>query len=793
MKISLSPNQFFDLVGAPLGAGRLSVLLHGSDTPADVFFMNGENFVRAPNPLTLDDAGEQPSTLFMEASIYDIRVEKRVGDGTYEFVTDFQFGFRVPDVHNDTVVYGIDGLRHANPELGTVTVVGYDGDVDCGARTYIWDPSCTDSEDGGTVIAGEDDSGEVENGRWILLSDLRYMPCTYFGVKPGHEANMSALLSYLPSVGQWGIYMPPVPRFVTGDYTTPGTLSTTRTLAFDPGARFLAASFTCRSAEVTPGVSYVADFTFTDQHVAESSWFRTVRGFWGCNAFELHQSRTNYFEDNSMGNLPLTVQNSRITGRPFTMAGTGQLQFVTCEVEDRALSTLWYTRFTGMPFSDRWFADSSWDFGVSSAHRQVVPDGANHLSVSNFLSADLFMKLCAVDGVEEIELEGREVTDITTGMPFKSVSGGVIHSLYVVRDMELDRCRIGSLYLEAPSATLEMVRCAVTVKTGSIGILEAKDSDITVECRIDPSNTLVEACNCRLEMVAGSISRDAANHDESGGTRLYRCVVKGGTVDNDGLVIHSCEITDTAVRVIPTGSGTSYSVECDICGNMFRGGSFLAFVTSLDGSHGASVYECSIKRLVINGNSFDTDGKGVRMPFWAEDGEHRFMGAVTDQVTPINHLDPGSVTWTHFSYCGNSGKCPMPFGTPCKADGGAAIYLKDWHNYPYDMAVNDACTEVEVFALPAIANYLKDPLPDPVDHGAFYTASTFSATIPYRGKALVAQDVGGATYIMDFPRHAYVPSCAVDKSRPNDMFSCYVAGIGQTAFVEGISPIGAQP
>ena len=57
MKISLSQNQWFDGQGYPLVSGRISVYLHGSDTLAEIYTLEGENYVRAANPVILDNDG----------------------------------------------------------------------------------------------------------------------------------------------------------------------------------------------------------------------------------------------------------------------------------------------------------------------------------------------------------------------------------------------------------------------------------------------------------------------------------------------------------------------------------------------------------------------------------------------------------------------------------------------------------------------------------------------------------------------------------------------------------------
>ena len=187
MKIALSTNQFFDDEGRPLVNGRVSVHLHASDVLVDVYTLSGHGYVQAENPFITADDGRIPS-LFFDATVVDVWVEKQVGDGIFELLDTYQDGFEMPSVKNDTVVYGVSALQDVNPSVGAVSVVGYDDDVDAPQRTYIWVPDCSEPADSGVVV----DSNSGQSGRWVLLWECDTLPSSVYGIVPGtNEANIA--------------------------------------------------------------------------------------------------------------------------------------------------------------------------------------------------------------------------------------------------------------------------------------------------------------------------------------------------------------------------------------------------------------------------------------------------------------------------------------------------------------------------------------------------------------------------------------------------------------------------
>lgn len=789
MKISLSPIQYFDLAGVPLASGRLKVYLHGSDTLATTYTMDGNDFVEAENPLTLDNAGEMPETLFMEVAIYDISVEKYV-DGVYEKISDFQFGFVMPDVKNDTIIHGIDGLANANPSLGSVTVVGYNTETDCGARTYIWDANCTDPADGGAII----ESDTTQNGRWILLSDLREMPCTYYGITPGDEANISAFLTYQPIIGTYGVYMPPIPRFLKGTYTSTGFFTVTKTLSFDPGATFVSATFNCANVEIaTPVSNYVADFSFTRQSYAESGWFRSVESFWYCGAKHLHQSSANHFANTDHTTM-ISIANAHISGNPVTMVGNGTLRFVNCRIEDRSLSTNWRVYFESMFITDRWFADGNWDIGDYRYHRQHASLTDNVVYLSNFSDANVYTLWMAAYGQTSLDLQGRAISTITASMPFTSISNGVVNEAHFTHDITMYNVTINNLYMESKVAKLIGYRCNIALKDSRVGLLSLTESQFTNYVDVNTFDTQINMSDTHIDLTNGSFTREAGDRWQGTGVVLADCYVTGGIVHDTVADISGTRFTNTRVVIVPGGSEGGGYLVLRFVGNTLNGASQLAITTSLDGQSDAGCYECEVSLFEVRDNTFNTSMAGVTMPYWAEDMEHRFIqGVTTFNPSTGDATNIASTSYrSTYIYSNNYGNCPKQVGDVCPESTLSATsvaIISPWGTGSMaQLNVTSVAPFDSVFALPAIYNGSKAVVPDPT--GTTIPISTgLAVVVPYKYKALSTTNQNGGNCV-DFPLSAYVCLCALDKSLPNDMFSVRLCGYNETAQFFGINPIG---
>lgn len=792
MKISLAPQQYFDLDGKPLVAGRLKIHLHSSDTLADTFILSGNDFVQGPNPVILDNAGEQQNTIFMEAAIYDIEVEK-LDNGQYAKISDFQFGFIMPSAKNDTIVEGIAGLEQANPELGFVTVVGYDSNVYAGQRTYIWDAQCTEDADGGCIIA----SDVSDHGRWLLLSDMREMPSTYYGVEAGRESNISAFLTYLPVVGTYGIYMPPVPRFVTGTYTSDGIISTTKTISFDQGAKFTSLTFNCNSAEITDPVNdYVADFQFAHQAYAESSWFRTAKKFWACGAAELHQSRVNHFVDNSLGSGQIGVANCRISGRPMTLSGTGALLITHCDIADRAISTDWYCVFQDMALTDRWFNDSNYNIGQSVSYRQYASTNANNvLDLSNFSNANVYVLWAAAWGMTSLNLSNRVIGTVEASMPFTTISNAVISEAHFGKSTTLINVSSPDLNFEDSAIDIVTKDCNGTVNTANCNSWTDSDSSFVLGCDVDVSVTAVNWNGTGVDMNTHRIGRASDDLQFQKGLTLWGCSISNGIIASSNPVVIDCNIANTPVYVYPyswfDNLQQSWAMSMEFRGNRFNGNSGIIIGANNGLSdHLGDVYECKVNSLAITDNVFNTNSMGVTCPFWSGNGlAYRFICGMTSYEC----LDPGvhaDYFPTTYEYCRNSGVCPKAYASPTGTGNPILVRVEGWGT-PSDESVftfQSGVTPEYVFALPALANPNKEIMPNPTFDSVYYVDKR-TVTVPYRAKATVCSATTNNE--IDYPRHGYLPICAYDRSMPNSMFYSIPGTFYGMSTMEGVNPISA--
>lgn len=792
MKISLTPQQYFDLDGTPLVSGRLKIFLHGSNTLANTYILTGNNFVSGPNPVVLDDAGEQQNTIFLEAAIYDVHVEK-LEDGQYAKISDFQFGFVMPTAKNDTIVEGISGLADANTELGFVNVVGYDGVTYAGPRMYMWDSQCTDAADGGCII----ESNNTAHGRWLLLSDLREMPCTYYGIEAGRESNMAAFLSYLPVVGTHGIFMPPVPRFVKGTYHTEGTLTTNKVLSFDQGAKFDKAFIICMGAEVTPSQTYAADFYFVNQSYAESCWFRSVHRFWKCNASELHQSPTNYFEDTNIGNygtVGASIANKKVTGKPVTMTGAAALEFNHCLFDDKSLSSNWYTIFKNCDFSDTWFNDSNWDFGTTVSHRQLVKSSENRVVIDNFSDANAFVLQQAANGALSLDLQNRVISQISASMSFTLIRNAVIDYAHFSHVVKLENAVINHLYLENNSLALTTKGCTAMVYSAQMATWNDTGSDFSLYCDVDTTNVGINWLNTGLVMNSHRIGRSEDDLVGQKGLVMWRCTVSGGVIASSSPVMLECNIANTPVYVYPSimmeNGNVSWTMNMEFRGNRFNGSTGI-FIGANNGitDHLAEVAECQVTGLAITDNVFNTVTMGVTCPFWSGASlAFRFIRGMTIYDCTDPSFRSGNLFPIPYVYKNNSGNCPKQYGAAtlgsynlpvvAEADNWSTSGQGTWIRFTGNQYITS------VFVLPALQNPNKEPMPYPVIDNNIYKIDPRVVCAAYRQKA-IGCDSG---MCFDFPTSAYLPICAYDRSFPNDMFFCIVGAWSDLSYVYGVNP-----
>lgn len=650
--------------GRPID-GRLTVYMHGTDTLARTWTLEGNSYVQAQNPV-LVRSGYPQSTLFVEIGLYDLKVERYTGpdgqmsvDSPYYADEDvFQFGFDY-DISTSAAVTVDDmaGLRAADPSVGSVTVLSYASEGDCVPRRYVWDGASTDSEDGGYVVASE----RTDEGRWILLWDSGELPATVYGVFPGDEGNMGLLLSYPSTVGSFALSTAPAVYFPRGEYTSALHRSTDKELVFGSGARFTGTVFSCPRARVSgESVSYVADFEFTaPDAVAHSSWFQTVDGFWSCGAHTLCIDATNWFTStlvNSNHDLSGKVVSgsSRIavtyaSGRYFSIDQT-------TAILGRVFSAADYVRVTG--HGDGFLtAGGTWDPGLISAGHHTQYDEKPDLD--RFENADRWV---AAMVERRARIPGTVWGDFTLDLQFRSVGGGVNPGTFT----EIRNGMFPSLSVSNAGGSITLRNVTTPSLQVGAAYLSVYDSDISFSS--EPSLTAFAAYDSRVASaypwasrtmavtmercrVAVSFDRVTDNETLDAALRFTGCTFQENAhIRTKNLEMRHCETLNNSIKVYPyRDSDNVYRLKAVLEGNLLDNSEPVEF-TKLDSVGGQSQENVYNVRLdwVITGNTFTGNDEGLRMRYW----QNR-LGSYWTRTFVAGGPSVHSVT-----YSGNTGCCP---------------------------------------------------------------------------------------------------------------------------------------
>lgn len=466
-----------------------------SNTHVDVYTYDGSNerYVIAPNPIYLNGASRPEYTYFSDRLVL-CRLYKYIGNfsdprvdddtANWLFIREWNGAFTQDTVKNDTIIYGIESLKTANTELGSVNVVGYYNDHDCEGRTYYWDANCTQTPDNGYIVK----SNDKDTGRWILKFDGEYLPSTYYGVYPGSEANINALLTYVDTVGTASIKTAPGVYFVRGDYKASSVaLTTSKKLLIDNDSSFTRASISSSSdIKVIGGET---NHFITDLYgvkTAHSSWYKSLQGFLDSGAKELIFDDSNNFTQASVMTKNTTLSNVHLVNNTNMHAGwvgfdTYMLTLDRCIVDDH----LFYPStskifFQNMLVTDRYFyAPTVQNIDIS----HINCDDFN-FKLCNFDNAEIYLKWMYQKGNTDIDMEGRIVSDINFAPSLTGLHNCLFNTLTLndsSKTVFLENCQ--GILRSLNSANLIIYNCRFTFDTNlalaSGGTLNIKDSVIT--------------------------------------------------------------------------------------------------------------------------------------------------------------------------------------------------------------------------------------------------------------------------------------------------------------------------
>ena len=480
--------------GNIIPGAKIEVFDPVSNNQVDIYTYDGSNerYTIAPNPVYLNVQSRPEHTYFCDRLVL-CRLYKyignfsdpRVDDDTNDwlFIREWNGSFTEDTLKNDTIIYGIESLTNANTDLGSVTIVGYYNDYDCEARTYYWDANCTQTPDNGYIVK----SNDKDTGRWILKFDGEYLPSTYYGVYPGSEANVNALLTYVDTVGTASIKTAPGVYFVRGDYKASSVaLSTAKKILIDNDSSFTRASISSSSdIKVIGGET---NHFITDLYgvkTAHSSWYKSLQGFLDSGANELIFDKSNNFTQAPVMTKNTTLHNVHLVNNTNMYAEMGFNNFTLtldrCTVDDH----LFYPStsriyFQNMLVTDRYFYEPT----IQNIDISYINCDNFNLNLCNFDNAEIYLKWMYQKGNTDIDMQGRIVSDIDFAPSLTGLHNCQFNTLTLndsSKTVFLENCQ-GILRSVNP-ANLIIYNCRLTLDTNLAltqgGILNIKDSDIT--------------------------------------------------------------------------------------------------------------------------------------------------------------------------------------------------------------------------------------------------------------------------------------------------------------------------
>lgn len=689
MYFSWNPGTVVDEENRPIASGRVTVFVHDSNVLADIYTLEGMNYTPLANPLFLDDYGRLSATVFAELGVYDVKIEKANGNGTYEDFDHFEIGIdvKLDQVGRDSVAT-IEDLMDLDPTVcsDVVTVESYP------RRDYLWDPNAIDDADGGVVVA----SDVADHGKWLLLWDCPYLPSSVYGVKEGDTTNINALFNYASVIGSMNIHTPPAIRIEAASYALGGYYVCPKHLAIEAGVTFTGTIALYDDVEFfghsEPGHA-VGDFKFLHTGcTAHSSWFNNINDFWHCGADILVVDNTNYFTS-AVLSTSVNLSGKTIVGPDTKVTGYANSAYfqvaLDSTVPDNFFKDTDFVRVAAQGFGDNLFRTTgSWDPGLINQGHHVQFDQVPDLDL--FQNTQRWVSVMVERrnrlswqqwGESVLDLQGRSCDALYIGQQcFTTIRNAII----------------ASVTLAGYSTTFESFKGTLTVNSTIGASITCKYSDITIPqlgatglTGISSVNSSIvvmgqegiDPCNCTLSIYGGTwngyVRMDDAHCDAylPSGQVAFRNVLITGNYKWRLNRIYMVGCTSSCpIDLYPSSSGGStYSYDCTLEDNQFLG-NFRLWITmySTQASPHYEVGGTNVKfgSMVIVNNRFDgADALGVKMI-------HLHPRSSTIYCcTDAQHTDMG--TWR---YEKNTGNCPMM--TPGRL-GGRTNWATEWHdNYP---------------------------------------------------------------------------------------------------------------
>lgn len=647
-----------------------------SNNPVDIYTYDGANerYVVAENPIYLG-AGSRPVTSYFSTRLVLCRLYKYAGQlsdprldddsNDWKFVREWNGAFSQNDVQNDTIINGLEGLQEANPELGKVTVVGYWTDDDCEARTYVWNPTSVAEVDNGYVVG----SNSEDVGRWILEFDGEWLPSTYYGVYPGREANINALLTYPAQIGTEltapGIYFKP------GDYSDSSVaLVTDKKVLIDATTRFTRNDFTCRWVNVVGEPELpICDFYVTDKSCpVHSSWYKSCIGFWTSGSDHLYIDKVNHQTNKNIQNT-VSVQDRTIYGQnrlPQTYGQNGRLYLDGCSfVGENLFSSDDKLRFAHTDFTDSIFSTSSAD--LDFADGVIVRSNAiNQLRLDNFKNVIGYIKALAADGQTILDLGGRPITQAITilNSPFVkirniysdysfSISNGMTYDL-TCENVHLSEFYFGGRYLDFKDSEV-----AFGMEPNQCTAVWAYNSTISSAWKFTRKDVQWSFERC----VVGINFETVTDNETDESLKIFHdCILAENTVLSvKRLEMVGCTTTNCSIKIYPYKTTTNsevvenqdiYHLYCWFEDNMFNNSSPIEFTKLKVDQYGQNQEDDRVYDIIVNwtfvNNCFRGNSEGIRCRYWQNRLGNNYNRTFIKMASVDNYVE----------YLNNTGNCP---------------------------------------------------------------------------------------------------------------------------------------
>ena len=541
---------FEDIKRNALVHGKLEILDPVSNNQLTIWSYTDDQYTVMANPVILDIEGRVPQTVFCDRIVY-VRVYAYKGNDEnnrpiYEFVRDFYAGENENSESREYIV-GIEALKDIDPSVNSsVNVLGYFNAYDCPMRQYVWDAECTQDADNGYIVA----SDVSDKGRWILVFSGEYLPSNYYGVYPGHTANINALLSYIDYVGTALTKTAPGVWFVPGEYSdSTVALITNKKLLIDNSTSFSYKSIT--SNDDIKIVGGETDHCITDLYgvkSAHSSWYKTLQGFLDSGAKELIFDKSNNFTQASVMTKNTTLSNVHLVNNTNAYANwmgfnNFTLTLDRCTVDDHLFYPLTSRIFfQNMLVTDRYF------YGPNVNNMDISRINADNIYLCNFDNAAIYLKWMYQKGYTDIDMEGRIVSDIDFAPSLTGLHNCRFNTLTLndpSKTVFLENCQ--GILRSINSANLIIYNCRLTLDTNlalaQSGLLNIKDSVITGTGDIQAGadfGLMIEHSTLEPSITCPNVTNINA--------QLYDVIVKSSTVGN--IELKKLEMTNSKAGTI---------------------------------------------------------------------------------------------------------------------------------------------------------------------------------------------------------------------------------------------------